>query len=115
MINLYRIAFWIALFVAFTMAALPHPPVVVHVWDKLQHMAAFVVLTLLGWIAYPRTSRVKLMLGLVAFGGLIELVQEIPVLQRDSDWHDWLADTLAIAFAAGFAALIRRLVAPQAE
>jgi len=115
MIPLFRIAFWIALFVAFTMAALPHPPVVVNVWDKLQHMAAFVVLTLLGWIAYPRTPRIKLVLLLVAFGGLIELVQEIPALQRDSDWHDWLADTIAIAGAAAFAALIGRMLTRQPE
>lgn len=114
MIRVYRIAFWAALFVAFTMAALPHPPVI-HAWDKLQHMFAFAVLTLLGWIAYPRVSRVKLMLSLVAFGGFIELVQEIPALQRDSDWHDWLADTIAIAVAAGFAALVGRMLAPQPE
>ena len=114
MIRLYRIAFWIAVVVAFTMAALPHPPVV-HVWDKLQHMAAFAVLTLLGWVAYPRTSRVKLMLSLVAFGGLIELVQMIPQLQRDSDWHDWLADIIAVALAAGCAALVRRMIAAPAE
>ena len=114
MIRVYRIAFWAALFVAFTMAALPHPPVI-HAWDKLQHMVAFAVLTLLGWVAYPRVSRIKLMLGLVAFGGLIELVQEIPTLQRDSDWHDWLADTIAITVAAGFAALVGRMLAPQPE
>jgi len=114
MIRLYRIAFWVALLAAFTMAALPHPPVI-HAWDKLQHMAAFAVLTLLGWIAYPRTSRVKLMLLLVAFGGLIELVQMIPMLQRDSDWHDWLADVVAIAIAAAFASLARRLLAAQPE
>ena len=114
MIRLYRIAFWVALVAAFTMAALPHPPVV-HAWDKLQHMAAFVVLTLLGWIAYPHASRVRLLLGLVAFGGLIELVQALPALQRDSDWHDWLADIMAIAIAAVFAALARRMLAAEPE
>ena len=114
MIRLYRIAFWVALLVAFTMAVLPHPPVV-HLWDKLQHMAAFAVLTLLGWVAYPRISRLKLMLLLVAFGGFIELVQMIPMLQRDSDWHDWLADIIAVAIAAACAALVRRVLAPQPE
>jgi hypothetical protein len=111
MIRLYRIAFWIALVAAFTMAALPHPPVV-NVWDKLQHMAAFVVLTVLGCLAYPRASRVKLMLWLIAYGGLIELVQMIPMLQRDSDWHDWLADAVAVVAALGCVALARRAFAP---
>jgi len=114
MVRLYRIAFWAALLVAFTMAVLPHPPVI-HVWDKLQHMTAFAVLTLLGWVAYPRVSRIKLVLALIAFGGLIEIVQLIPVLQRDSDWHDWLADIVAVALAAGCAAFARRMLAPHLE
>jgi VanZ family protein len=114
MIRLYRIAFWAAMLVAFTMAALPHPPMV-PVWDKLQHMTAFVVLTLIGCLAYPRASRVKLTLGLVAFGGLIELVQMIPALGRDSDWHDWLADIFAVALALGGIALFRRALAPRPD
>jgi len=88
---------------------------VIHVWDKLQHMTAFAVLTLLGWVAYPRVSRIKLVLALIAFGGLIEIVQLIPMLQRDSDWHDWLADIIAIGVAAGCAALARRVLAPHPE
>ena len=31
----------------------------------------------------------------MAFGGLIELVQMIPVLHRDSQWSDWIADIAA--------------------
>jgi len=34
-----------------------------------------------------------LLLGLMAFGALIEMVQAIPQLHRDSDLLDWLADT----------------------
>jgi hypothetical protein len=30
------------------------------------------------------------------FGAAIEVLQAIPVLHRDSDIRDWLADTLAV-------------------
>ena len=51
----------------------------------------------LGALAYPRLSALKLVLGLSAFGALIETIQLIPALQRDSDMLDWGADTLAVA------------------
>jgi hypothetical protein len=108
-LRLLRIAFWTAATIAFVMAILPHPPTI-RVWDKLQHMVAFLVITLLGCAAYPRFSRLKLLLALVAFGGFIEVVQAIPVIHRDTDWHDWLADIIAITLAfAGYLAAHRIL------
>jgi len=88
--------FWAAAIFALIMAALPHPP---HIpgnpSDKIQHIAAFVTLSLLGAWAFPRVSLVQLLLRLSLFGAFIELVQAIPVLHRDSDPLDWIADTLA--------------------
>ncbi|MBO0749260.1 MAG: hypothetical protein J2O44_02360 [Porphyrobacter sp.] len=98
MLRLLRFVFWAAAVVAFVLAVIPHPPQV-PVWDKLQHMAGFFVIALLGCAAYPRASRLKLMVALIAFGGLIEIVQAIPALHRDSDWHDWLADIVATVVA----------------
>lgn len=113
MLRLLRIAFWTAATIAFVMAILPHPPAI-HVWDKLQHLAAFFIITLLGCAAYPDLSRVKLLLALVAFGGFIEVVQAIPAIHRDSDWHDWLADIIAVALAlAGYLAVQRMLASPS--
>ena len=89
-----RIAFWAAAVFAFVMAVLPQP-VELPASDKVQHMAAFFTIGLLGCVAYPRLSRGKLLLALVAFGGLIELVQIIPALHRDSQWSDWMADIAA--------------------
>ena len=60
---------------------------------------AFVTLTLLGSFAYPATALVQLLIRLSLFGAAIEVVQAIPALHRDSDIWDWVADTLAIAFA----------------
>jgi VanZ family protein len=93
-----RLLFWGAAIFAFVMAVLPHPPEVPGApSDKVQHIAAFATLGLLGAWAYGRTRPARLLLWLSLFGGLIELVQAIPVLHRDSDVLDWLADTVASA------------------
>ncbi|MGZ3255278.1 MAG: hypothetical protein ACXU68_00735 [Croceibacterium sp.] len=107
MIRLLRFAFWAAVLIAFTMAVLPHPPQV-PVWDKLQHMAAFFVITVLGRAAYHEVSRKILLPALIGFGGLIELVQMVPALHRDSDWHDLLADIVAVVGALAIASLLER-------
>jgi VanZ family protein len=80
------------------MAVLPHPPEVPgHPNDKVQHIAAFATLALLGSFAYPRAALTKLLLWLSLFGAFIEIAQAIPALHRDSDVFDWLADTTAVA------------------
>ena len=90
--------FWAAACFAFVMAVLPHPPrLPVEPNDKIQHITAFATLALLGSFAYPRTSLVKLLVSLSLFGALIEVVQAIPMLHRDSDIFDWIADTAAVA------------------
>ena len=93
-----RIIFWAALCFTFVMAVLPHPPEVPgEPNDKVQHVAAFVTLALLGSFAYPAVRLVRLLVALSLFGALIEVVQAIPALQRDSDVRDWVADTIAAA------------------
>jgi hypothetical protein len=108
MSRLLRIAFWAAALFAFVMATLPAPPNL-QVSDKLQHMTAFFVIALLGCAAFPRLSRLKLLLALIAFGGFIELVQMVPALHRDSEWGDWFADIAAASLALVVAALSARL------
>lgn len=104
-------AFWAALAFAFVMATLPHPPRIPgDPVDKVQHMAAFAVLTALAWAAWPAMPRLRLAIVLSAFGALIEVVQAIPALHRDSDWRDWVADTAAILVTLAIAAIIQRFV-----
>jgi VanZ family protein len=107
MTRLLRIAFWAAVLFAFVMAVLPAPPGP-QVPDKVEHMVAFFTLTVLGNVAYPRLAHVRLMVALIAFGGLIELAQLGPALHRDSEWSDWLADIVAVIAAIGVAWLVRR-------
>src|SRR3954451_10973604 len=93
---LRRALFWAAATFAFAMAILPHPPELPgNPSDKLQHIAAFATLSVLGAWAYVDASLPRLLAGLSLFGAVIELVQAIPALHRDSDVKDWIADTLA--------------------
>ena len=101
--------FWAAALFAFVMGVIPHPPQIPgRPSDKLQHIAAFVTLALLGTRAFPRTPRLKLLAGLAMFGGLIEIVQAIPALHRDSDVVDWLTDIAAAGAVLLLAESLRR-------
>ncbi len=70
-------------------------------WDKANHLLAFVALTLLAeagfWSAWtPAQRRLRVALGLLAFGLFIEVVQAgIP--SRSAEAADLLADALGIA------------------
>ena len=92
-----RTLFWAVLAFSFVMAVIPQPPEIPgEPNDKIQHMAAFATLAALGAFAYPRLSLLRLLAGLSMFGALIELVQAIPTLHRDSELLDWVADTVAV-------------------
>ena len=91
-----RMLFWGAASFALVMAAVPRPPQVPgSPSDKVLHVIAFATLALLGAWAYHRVRPVILLIGLSCFGALIEAVQAIPALHRDSELTDWLADTAA--------------------
>lgn len=94
--KLLRAIFWAAALFALVMALLPHPPEVPgEPSDKIQHIMAFATLGALGALAYPRVSIARLVIGLSLFGAFIEIAQSIPILHRDCDPVDWIADTVA--------------------
>jgi hypothetical protein len=96
--RLPRLLFWAAALFAFVMAVIPHPPELPgHPSDKIQHIAAFATLGMLGAWAFPRLPILRLIIRLSIFGAVIEIIQAIPALHRDSDILDWLADTIACA------------------
>ena len=102
-------AFWAALIFAFVMAVLPKPPRVPgNPSDKIQHIIAFTVLAGLAAAAYPRAPLLKVGVLLSLFGALIELVQSIPMLHRDAELVDWIADTAAASLVLVLVALVRR-------
>ncbi len=94
---------------ALVMASLPKPPQIPgEPGDKIQHIMAFATLAALGAAAYPRASLVRLLIGLAAFGALIEIIQLIPPLHRDAQIADLLADVAAAAAMLGLVRLFRR-------
>lgn len=93
-----RPLFWAAAAFAFVMAVLPHPPQIPgSPSDKVQHVAAFATLALLGTWAWPRVKPLELLAALSMFGAFIEWVQAIPFLHRDSEFLDWVTDSATAA------------------
>lgn len=74
--------------------------------DKVGHLMAFTALAFAGYLGVP--TRSALLFGLLAYGGLIEVLQ-LFVPGRSSEWGDWLADGIGIAFGAGLAAFLLRV------
>lgn len=109
-----RLLFWAAATFAFVMAVLPHPPQVPGApSDKVQHILAFATLGCLAAWAFPKIGVLQIVLGLSAFGALIELIQLVPGLHRDGDPVDWVADTIATAVALGIAKSLRAIRATR--
>jgi VanZ family protein len=108
--RLLILLFWATCAFTLVMALLPQPPQLPgSPSDKVQHVAAFLVLTSLAIMAYPRVSLLRIGLLMVLFGLLIELLQLIPALNRDGSALDWLADGAAVAAVLGTASLLRRI------
>jgi len=109
---------WALVVLALTLAPaneMPRTPV----WkllsfDTVAHAGVFVVLAGLSWFSlrrqrrWPRLARfagAAALLGSVAFGGLIEVLQYAMHLGRHAEWTDWLSDALGAALAVGLATL----------
>ena len=110
--KLMRLAFWAALLFAYTCAVIPSGPEIGNS-DKNTHMIAFFVLSYLARLGWSRKGAFRIAGALVLFGILIELTQATPMLHRDADAWDVVADTcgVALGLVAGALALFlfRRL------
>jgi hypothetical protein len=99
-LRVFQFLFWIALTFALAKALiLPRKMLRLFHWDKAEHFTAFYVLALLAAVAFPRRPLLSLAIALSALGAGIEVVQALPFVNRDSDFWDWFADTLAISAA----------------
>ena len=113
---LLRSIFWIAIVISFLGAINPQPPQLPGAPnDKVQHIAAFLMLGALAFFAFPRPKLPTLLIGLSAFGALIEFVQMVPALHRDGDVMDWIADTAAAAVILTVLHLLRAASGRTAE
>jgi VanZ family protein len=97
--RLLRPLFWLLAAFSLVMALLPAPPSLTtyDLGDKFNHILAFVVLTIVARLAWPRVRIWIPVLLLSLYGAAIEALQGIPTLHRDADLRDWVADSLAIA------------------
>ena len=104
-----RTLFWLALVFAVVMAVLPSPPnlPIDRFGDKFAHILAFGTLSGLAAFGFSTEVRWRVAERLSFVGALIEVVQGIPALHRDSDIRDWIADTLAIIVVMAIAALLQ--------
>lgn len=103
--------FFVAALFAVTMASLPNLHVPGNPPDKLLHILAFFVLTVLAQLAFPLAKMRMLLLGLGALGAGIEFIQAIPAVGRDASLTDWFADMVAIVLAIAIFQAGRRLIA----
>lgn len=106
-----RLAFWLALAVTLVMALLPNPPALpVQANDKVQHMAAFAALTFLAALGFSSLRLRVILVWMAALGLAIEVLQMIPMLHRDAQASDWLADCAATAATLLLCGVVRWLL-----
>jgi hypothetical protein len=100
LLKLAQIAFFAALVFTFYSAVIPSQLALqLAPWDKAEHFMAFYALTGLAVAAFPKRNLFLIAALLSAFGALIEVVQGLPLVHRDRDFWDWVADTIAIISA----------------
>ena len=102
--------FWPAVAVVTWGELTPSPPhLETHVWDKLLHFSAYFGLAgMAAWSLKSRRTLVLAVLGLIAFGGLLEFVQGMT--GRDADVLDEVANSLGATLGALTGLLLLRLV-----
>lgn len=92
---LWILAFLGCLVSVLTLALMQSPSTVLDTgWDKGNHVLAFAVLIFLGRMAFP-TRRLILLLGLLAYGVLIEYLQQL-TSYRVSEYQDLVADVVGM-------------------
>jgi len=94
-LTLYGIAVGVLLFMTL---APPNLLPTVNIWDKAEHAIAWLVLAGLGLVLFPRHV-VRIALFSLGVGVLVELLQATPMIARDGDIRDVLADSVGIAAA----------------
>jgi VanZ family protein len=69
-------------------------------YDKAQHVLVFVTLTVAGLLAFPKHRKI-IVLGLLFYGGLMEVLQSALTTTRHGEWLDWVTDGVGIALGYG--------------
>ena len=67
-------------------------------WDKAEHALAYLVLTGLGLVLFPRRA-LTVVVGVLALGVTIEFLQAAMDVGRQGDWRDVAANSVGVAGA----------------
>lgn len=78
-------------------------------YDKTQHLLVFIMLTLAGMLAFPKRLK-TVVLGLILYGGLMEVMQSALTTTRHGEWLDWLTDGVGIALGGSVYTLINHFL-----
>jgi hypothetical protein len=86
-------------------------------WDKADHFMAFFAIMAAAMTSFPRQRLVVVALAVSGAGGLIELIQALPMVARDCDVWDWVTENVAIGAVLGLVlcARLRRMLAIEDE
>ncbi|HKP77547.1 MAG TPA: VanZ family protein [Phenylobacterium sp.] len=79
--------------------------------DRFEHLAAWFVLTLTGYVLAPR-RRLAIPAFAFAYGVVIEVLQAVTPFGRHGDPKDLAADVVGIALACAAALVLRRFTPP---
>jgi VanZ family protein len=78
-------------------------------YDKTQHVLVFVTLTVAGLLAFPKHRKI-IVLGLLFYGGLMEVMQSTLTTTRHGEWLDWVTDGVGIALGDGIYRLFNQFI-----
>ncbi|MDE8654139.1 teicoplanin resistance protein VanZ [Novosphingobium sp. H3SJ31-1] len=93
--TILKLVYFAGLAVILYLALAPNPPAPVEASDKINHMLAFLALSLGGRVIWRGLSVWTLLAAMAVLGAGIELLQLAMGLGRDADVMDWIADMVA--------------------
>ena len=76
-------------------------------WDKVQHVLVFMMLSLLGANAY--LHKYYLAIGLILYGAIIEVLQNMLTITRQASIYDWVTDVVGVCIGLVIFALLQKI------
>lgn len=89
--------FWVGIVTLIIVSVTPRDlltPLGINIWDKLQHVLAYTILSGLGVMAYSGKKYLAVIfIGLVILGGVLEIIQSV-IPGREASFEDAIANAV---------------------